>query len=75
MKTKDKGCVDCFYSRVSLDGRDLLECRRHGPNGGSVRAYRLGAGLSWIAVWPVVRDNDWCGDFAIFDAVDRGDQK
>ncbi len=58
-------CLDCqFYDRKnvrSTDGRATMwgQCRRHSPllNPQNAKTYQVDG------VWPVVRDDDWCGEW------------
>ena len=58
-------CLDCqFYDRKSArstDGRSTMwgQCRRHSPllNPQHDKGYLV------EGVWPVVRDDDWCGEW------------
>lgn len=48
-------CIHCIYSRHENDKDDpgLMTCRRNPPKSG-------GKGF---AVFPIIRDTDWCGSF------------
>ena len=58
-------CVDCqYYDRRNAkpnDGRATMwgQCRRHSPhlNPVTAKAYVV------EGVWPLVRDDDWCGEW------------
>jgi hypothetical protein len=58
-------CVNCqFYDRRNgrpTDGRAAMwgQCRRHSPhlNPLSAKSYLV------EGVWPLVRDDDWCGEW------------
>jgi hypothetical protein len=58
-------CVNCqFYDRRngrSSDGRAAMwgQCRRHSPhlNPLSAKSYLV------EGVWPLIRDDDWCGEW------------
>jgi hypothetical protein len=60
-------CVNCqFYDRrhaKPLDGKAPLwgQCRRHSPrlNTATAKTYVV------EGVWPLVRDDDWCGEWKI----------
>lgn len=60
-----ENCLNCqFYDRKSVkptDGRATMwgHCRRHSPhlNPVTARAYVV------EGVWPIVRDDDWCGEW------------
>jgi hypothetical protein len=62
-------CINCrFYDRrhaKPLDGKAPLwgQCRRHGPqlnpNPINAKTYIV------EGVWPLVRDDDWCGEWKI----------
>jgi hypothetical protein len=59
-------CLDCqFYDRRNArptDGRTAMwgQCRRHSPhlNPISAKSYLV------EGVWPLVRDDDWCGEWS-----------
>lgn len=48
-------CRDCIHRRVAT-----LECHRHAPlvTGGLYSAVET--------VWPLVAEDNWCGDFVMF---------
>jgi hypothetical protein len=62
-------CINCrFYDRrhaKPLDGKAPLwgQCRRHAPQANpnpiNAKAYLV------EGIWPLVRDNDWCGEWKI----------
>ena len=60
-------CINCrFYDRrhaKPLDGKAPLwgQCRRHAPrlNPVTAKAYVV------EGIWPLVRDDDWCGEWKI----------
>jgi hypothetical protein len=64
-------CINCqFYDRrhaKPLDGKAPLwgQCRRHSPhlNPVTAKAYVV------EGVWPLVRDDDWCGEYTILTRV------
>jgi hypothetical protein len=64
-------CINCqFYDRrhaKPLDGKAPLwgQCRRHAPhlNPLTAKAYVI------EGVWPLVRDDDWCGEWKILSRV------
>ena len=64
-------CINCqFYDRrhaKPLDGKAPLwgQCRRHAPqlNPVTAKAYVI------EGVWPLVRDDDWCGEWKILTRV------
>lgn len=56
MKTKsfsEPECLVCAYSEPATKGH--RQCRRHAPV--------LVAGDRQKVLWPVVKNEDWCGDF------------
>jgi hypothetical protein len=54
----DQACEVCKY----FDG-PTEQCRRFAPTGATVSAERLAEKKPWLACWPIVRKEDWCGDF------------
>jgi hypothetical protein len=64
-------CINCqYYDRRHarpLDGKAPLwgQCRRHAPhlNPVTAKAYVI------EGVWPLVRDDDWCGEYEILSRV------
>jgi hypothetical protein len=64
-------CINCqFYDRrhaKPLDGKAPLwgQCRRHAPhlNPVTAKAYVI------EGIWPLVRDDDWCGEYKILTRV------
>jgi len=64
-------CVNCeFYDRRNAkpsDGKAPLwgQCRRHAPhlNPVTAKAYVV------EGVWPLVRDDDWCGEWKVLTRV------
>ena len=64
-------CINCqYYDRrhaKPLDGKAPLwgQCRRHAPqlNPVTAKAYVI------EGVWPLVRDDDWCGEYEILTRV------
>jgi hypothetical protein len=47
------------YTYYDYSGIRYAACRRFAPN----RAHTLPVnGLPDMAIWPLTRDNDWCGD-------------
>lgn len=64
-------CINCqYYDRrhaKPLDGKAPLwgQCRRHAPhlNPVTAKAYVI------EGVWPLVRDDDWCGEYEILSRV------
>lgn len=66
-------CLNCqFYDRKiarSTDGRSTMwgQCRRHSPllNPQTAKAYVV------EGVWPMVRDDDWCGEWCAAAARPR----
>src|SRR5215510_1000842 len=66
-------CVNCqYYDRRNAkptDGKAPLwgQCRRHAPhlNPVTAKAYVV------EGVWPLVRDDDWCGEWKVLTRVDE----
>jgi hypothetical protein len=66
-------CINCqYYDRrhaKPLDGKAPLwgQCRRHAPhlNPVTAKAYVI------EGVWPLVRDDDWCGEYEILTRVEE----
>lgn len=64
-------CINCqYYDRrhaKPLDGKAPLwgQCRRHAPhlNPVTAKAYVI------EGVWPLVRDDDWCGEYEILTRI------
>jgi hypothetical protein len=64
-------CINCqYYDRrhaKPLDGKAPLwgQCRRHAPhlNPITAKAYVI------EGVWPLVRDDDWCGEYEILTRI------
>jgi hypothetical protein len=64
-------CINCqFYDRRNakpLDGKAPLwgQCRRHSPRLNPVTA------KTYVVegVWPLVRDDDWCGEWKILTRI------
>ena len=64
-------CVNCqYYDRRRArptDGKAPMwgQCRRHAPllNPATAKAYMV------EGVWPLVRDDDWCGEYEILTRV------
>ena len=52
-------CKACRFSQ-DFDGAGFHECRRHAPWAGVSRDAEA---ASQFAVWPIVADAHWCGDF------------
>ena len=60
-------CLNCqFYDRRNArptDGKATMwgQCRRHSPhlNPATAKSYHV------EGVWPLVRDDDWCGEWKI----------
>ena len=53
----------CVYCRFASGVNNYQEhdCRRHAPTPDKVENYvdcRV-----WVPRWPIVRSDDWCGDF------------
>jgi len=69
-------CINCrFYDRRHarpLDGKAQLwgQCRRHAPhlNPVTAKAYVV------EGIWPLVRDDDWCGEWKILIRESEGSQ-
>ena len=63
-----KKCQNCqFYDRKngrSTDGRTTMwgQCRRHSPML-SPQAAQSAKAYVVEGIWPVVRDDDWCGEW------------
>ncbi|MEJ5357360.1 MAG: hypothetical protein WHT06_01690 [Desulfobacterales bacterium] len=56
-------CGQCKFW-VETGGTDeglVGECRHHAPSPGLIDG--AGGGALRFAVWPVTRENDWCGRF------------
>ena len=55
-------CSDCLYSRA-VDGVSgpARTCRRKSPE---VVHYQPYAGVQSLPTWPLVHDDDWCGEYA-----------
>jgi hypothetical protein len=52
-------CSVCAFAcpHAFVQGRNLLQCRRHAP--GAAQAGELRG----FATWPLVEMDEWCGDF------------
>jgi hypothetical protein len=67
LTTSVEKCINCrFYDRRHarpLDGKAPLwgQCRRHAPhlNPVTAKAYVV------EGIWPLVRDDDWCGEWKV----------
>lgn len=61
-------CSDCMYARpVSVIASDLpmtgvLECHRNAPVFTN-DPYQHSNNRRWVALWPICRDEDWCGEY------------
>ena len=53
-------CENCKYSAPYLSD-NLNFCRRHAPQSGLTDSQPV---MPPDAVWPLVKDDDWCGEFA-----------
>jgi hypothetical protein len=64
-------CINCeYYDRRNakpLDGKAPLwgQCRRHSPQLNPITAKRYVV----EGVWPLVRDDDWCGEWKILTRI------
>jgi hypothetical protein len=64
-------CINCeYYDRRNakpLDGKAPLwgQCRRHSPQLNQITAKRYVV----EGVWPLVRDDDWCGEWTILSRI------
>ena len=53
-------CDGCKWMSKRDSGKDFGECKRHPPvRAGMVNAYTY----DHLGVWPLVRPDDWCGEF------------
>jgi len=57
---KNRACKDCAFCDRNAAGDHISEekhlCRCHAPFIG-------GDGSSAVAIWPKVKDDDWCGEW------------
>lgn len=51
-------CSRCGYLDVPTS-----QCRRYAATGATISADRLANLKPWLACWPIVKDDDWCGEF------------
>lgn len=61
-------CSACRFASQKYNF-DEHKCRRHAPMAAKVESYvdiRL-----WVPVFPIVRSDDWCGDFEWSDTTGR----
>lgn len=53
-----ESCATCYF------GKDGV-CRKYPPTGSNVRSDRVPDGIPWLALWPHVKPDDWCGEHTI----------
>lgn len=57
-------CADCrFFERINLPEFERGQCRRLAPTPDRERLAPDGTPVAYLAVWPTVVPDDWCGEF------------
>jgi hypothetical protein len=59
----DGDCKTCLYFDLDVVRKDVGVCRRHAPHPRRVIFDANDEYVAHDADWPIVNQDDWCGDF------------
>ena len=62
-------CINCFFARTEMD---VIFCHRHAPRSLLIQPVDDPNDVPMLyADWPMVADDDWCGEYREAASVDN----